>query len=250
MLAALLTEGTEMHWSWIRGLPKSWRRGSLIALLALLCGGAGAQHALAATEGLQTAPEWLPLRSPATIGCVLNNCDNGTYHGYWALDLAGAPGDPVYAAGAQARVLSRGQTCGGPGNSVWVEHGGGVVTRYSHLDSIDIADGQWVNQHTVLGRMGATGQVIPCGFVHLHFERRANGLSGPTQDPGPLKACAGPSLIVNGNWNASRGVSVQSSSAECGGGTGARFVGNWDGVGGDTVGAVARRPGGPHLAPA
>ena len=87
-------------------------------------------------------PLWLPLRNPARVSCAMSNCTNGTYHGYWAVDFVGAKGDPVYAAGAG--VMHVGDIDPGcktsatdieAGTWVWVDHGGGRITRYYHLDS-------------------------------------------------------------------------------------------------------------------
>jgi len=101
--------------------------------------------AVLAGAGQYSPPEWLPLRSPARVGCVRTNCigdDGKPYHGYWAVDFLDPDrivGDPVYAAGAgQVHITSRSNVCGGsgtPGNSLTVDHGGGVVSYYTHLDS-------------------------------------------------------------------------------------------------------------------
>ena len=70
----------------------------------------------------------------------MSNCTKGTYHGYWAVDFVGAKGDPVYAAGAG--VMHIGDIDPGcktsatdieAGTWVWVDHGGGRITRYYHL---------------------------------------------------------------------------------------------------------------------
>jgi len=42
--------------------------------------------AQAARRASYSAPEWLPLRSPARVGFVQTNC-SGPYHGYWAIDF-------------------------------------------------------------------------------------------------------------------------------------------------------------------
>ena len=124
-----------------------------------------APPASAAGPGEYSAPEWLPLRNAATVGCVMSNCP-GPYHDYWAIDLLDpekSVGDPVFAAGAgQATVLTTSPTgaCGGqgtPSNILQVDHGGGVTTRYIHLDSFSVSNGAWVDQNTQIGVMGTTG---------------------------------------------------------------------------------------------
>src|SRR5262245_4259804 len=125
-------------------------------------------------------PEWLPLRSPATVGCVNTNCtiDGAPYHNYWAIDLLdpnNQPGAPIYAAGAgQLHIISAGGTACGtslstPVNAVSVNHGNGVTSVYYHLDSILGTEGQWVDTATQIGTVGHGGYTFPCppGANHL-----------------------------------------------------------------------------------
>lgn len=64
------------------------------------------------------------------------------------------------------------------GRQVWVDHGGGLVTRYCHLNSIDpaIKVGVPVKAGTVLGGVGESGTpesiTDPNTELHLHFEVR------------------------------------------------------------------------------
>src|SRR5687767_14341390 len=41
-------------------------------------------------------PEWLPLRSAASVGCTFQNCSgtNGRYHPYWAIDFLDPQREP------------------------------------------------------------------------------------------------------------------------------------------------------------
>jgi murein DD-endopeptidase MepM/ murein hydrolase activator NlpD len=147
-------------------------------------------------------PTYLPLRSPAKIGCANLGCDNATSaHKYWAVDFLGAKGDPIYAAGAGiAHIGGNVGGCADPsgaverGRWVWVDHGGGVVSQYRHLDSIAITNGQLVTPATRLGSMGSSGDKAPCTTIYLHFEVRHGGLKGPRVHPGELTSCtpAGP----------------------------------------------------------
>jgi murein DD-endopeptidase MepM/ murein hydrolase activator NlpD len=86
------------------------------------------------------------------------------------VDLAGTYGAPIYAA-ASGTVLKAGWQ-GGYGNFVEIDHGRGMTTRYGHLASIDVREGQKLNQGDVLGGMGSTGRSTG---THLHFEVRVDG---------------------------------------------------------------------------
>jgi hypothetical protein len=129
---------------------------------------------------------------------VRTNCrraDGSTYHGYWAIDFLGERGDPVYAAGAGIlHVGATERTCSttssqSAGTWVWIDHGAGLVTKYTHLDSIAVADGARVTPQTLIGRMGHWGDSAPCTTNYLHFEVRRNGVTGPRIEPRRLYAC-------------------------------------------------------------
>ena len=67
------------------------------------------------------------------------------------------------------------------GRQVWIDHGGGLITTYEHLDAIaeGIAVNQPVQAGQIIGRVGVSG--TPDGaagitrLVHLHFEFQVNG---------------------------------------------------------------------------
>ncbi len=149
------------------------------------------------SEHPYSAPVWLPLRKASAITCVKSNCagSGGDYHGYWAIDFIGALGDPVYAAGAGIfHVGATERTCSSTsaqsdGTWGWVDHGGGVVTKYTHLDSITVANGARVTPSTQIGRMGHWGDTAPCTTNYLHFEVREGGIKGTRVEPRTLAAC-------------------------------------------------------------
>lgn len=64
------------------------------------------------------------------------------------------------------------------GRQVWVDHGGGIVTRYAHLDGIapGVVQGTQVSGGQVIGYVGESGTpeavTNPGGEYHLHFEVR------------------------------------------------------------------------------
>ncbi len=90
---------------------------------------------------------------------------SGSYVFHAGLDLEAYKKQRVVSAFA-GRVVFAGRN-GAHGNHVEVQHGKRYVTRYSHLESIRVSAGDWVDQGAVVGTAGATGHVTG---VHLHFE--------------------------------------------------------------------------------
>ena len=86
------------------------------------------------------------------------------------IDIGGDYGIPVHAA-ASGVVIEAGWI-GGYGNTVMIEHGGGIVTLYGHNESLAVSVGQHVNQGDVISYCGSTGNSTG---PHCHFEVRLNG---------------------------------------------------------------------------
>ncbi len=64
-------------------------------------------------------------------------------------------------------------TCGGRlGNYVKIQHEDGTITRYGHLYSVNVSNGQTVAQGQVIGIMGTTGTSTG---IHLDFQILVNG---------------------------------------------------------------------------
>lgn len=57
----------------------------------------------------------------------------------------------------------------GYGNSVWIDHGNGLILGYAHMASLKVSKGQKVKANQSLGVCGSTGT---SSGVHLHFEIR------------------------------------------------------------------------------
>lgn len=86
------------------------------------------------------------------------------------LDIAVNTGTPVYAA-KSGRVTFSGWN-GGYGNTVDIDHGGGVMTRYAHNHRLIVSNGQYVQQGQIIAYSGNTGNSTG---PHLHFEIRQDG---------------------------------------------------------------------------
>lgn len=93
------------------------------------------------------------------------------YYGiHTGVDFAADNGAPVRAARA-GTVLNSGWDSS-YGNWVEIDHGGEIRSRYAHLASISVVEGQWVAIGQVLGRVGSTGYSTG---PHLHFEILRDG---------------------------------------------------------------------------
>jgi len=86
------------------------------------------------------------------------------------VDLSAPTGTPVLAA-ERGRVAIASDLYFS-GNSVFIDHGGDLVTMYFHLDRIEVRDGEAVERGQVIGTVGSTGRVTG---PHLHFGVRWHG---------------------------------------------------------------------------
>jgi murein DD-endopeptidase MepM/ murein hydrolase activator NlpD len=80
------------------------------------------------------------------------------------------------------------------GRQVWIDHGGGVVTRYAHLNGIadGVEVGKRVNQGELIAYVGDSGTpesvTAPGTEMHLHFELRVGGsYLGAGLDPAKVR---------------------------------------------------------------
>lgn len=94
------------------------------------------------------------------------------------IDLRGAAGTPIHACAEGTVVLAEPHFFSG--NSVYIDHGQGVVSMYFHMSGMDVAVGQRVHRGEVIGKVGQTGRVTG---PHLHF---GISLQGELIDPTPL----------------------------------------------------------------
>jgi murein DD-endopeptidase MepM/ murein hydrolase activator NlpD len=125
-----------------------------------------------------------PLAIPAQITSVFGwrmhpiTGEKGFHAG---TDIGAPMGTPVLAAHAGRVALA--DFLGGYGLAVVLRHNQDAQeTRYGHLSEVAVKPGDWVEQGTIIGRVGDTGNT---NGPHLHFEVREQTPQGwVAKDPG------------------------------------------------------------------
>lgn len=124
-------------------------------------------------DNLQDVVQRLPLAIPtenfsisSTFGVRRDPINRGAAMHY-GLDLQGQRGQAIMATGP-GRVIFADRS-GFFGRMVEIDHGAGITSRYAHLNSISVEEGQIVAAGERIGTMGSTGRATG---VHLHYEIR------------------------------------------------------------------------------
>jgi murein DD-endopeptidase MepM/ murein hydrolase activator NlpD len=84
-------------------------------------------------------------------------------------DISAPWGAPVVAAGSGTIKFAGWQN--GYGNTVDIDHGNGLTTRYGHMSRLNVVEGELVKRGDLIGRVGSTGRSTG---PHLHYEVRKN----------------------------------------------------------------------------
>lgn len=130
----------------------------------------------AAAPGDNTVPMQWPLRGEITDGFGWRvHPVYGTPSFHEGIDIAADEGTPIRAAAGG--TVTRASTYGGWGLTVELNHGGGLVTRYSHASSLLVTTGDRVETGQEIARVGNTG--VSTG-PHLDF---GVYVDGKPQDP-------------------------------------------------------------------
>ena len=93
-------------------------------------------------------------------------------------DYAANQGTPVLAAEAGTVRLAEEHFFSG--NSIFIDHGDGLVSMYFHMHELFVSPGDRVTRGAVIGTVGSTGRSTG---PHLHFGLRWRGAR---IDPRPL----------------------------------------------------------------
>lgn len=125
------------------------------------------QSLINATPNIKPARGWLTSRFGYRVSPF-----SGKAALHAGLDIAAAPGSPIYAPADG--VVSFAGYDQGYGKLVSIDHGYGVTTRFGHTSQIYVQVGQKISKWDVIAAVGNTGRSTG---PHLHYEVRINGTS-------------------------------------------------------------------------
>lgn len=106
-------------------------------------------------------PVIAPFSSPYGLRRFFNDQARNPHSG---LDIAAVEGTLIKTAAA-GTVVNTGEYYFN-GNTVFIEHGQGLITMYCHMSRIDVKPGQVLNRGDIIGKVGKTGRVTG---AHLHW---------------------------------------------------------------------------------
>ena len=118
------------------------------------------------------------LRAPVNFKYVSSNFKPRRFHpvlkrwkAHRGVDYAAKTGTPVVAAGSGKIIRSAYNKYNG--HHVFIQHPGGIVTKYLHFSKRKVKHGQKIKQGQVIGLVGSTGL---SSAPHLHYEFIVNGV--------------------------------------------------------------------------
>ncbi len=129
---------------------------------------------LQATPVLQPVENFEVSQLVSGYGIRINPFHKGKYH-HDGADIAAPRGANVVASGpGKIIAVKKSDMLAGFGNYVEIDHGYGYVTRYAHLDAINVRVGEKVLKGFKIGTVGSSGGSIA---PHVHYEVIANGVN-------------------------------------------------------------------------
>jgi murein DD-endopeptidase MepM/ murein hydrolase activator NlpD len=132
---------------------------------------ADAATAITKLDGVVTALNALPLAAPSETGSLSSGFGarldpfNEQLAFHSGVDFSGPTGSTVRATASGIVVFAGPQ--GAYGNTVEVDHGYGIRTRYGHLSKILVQVGTAVDKGATVGKLGSTGRSTG---PHVHYE--------------------------------------------------------------------------------
>lgn len=128
-------------------------------------------------DGITLQEEVMPSGRPVQAGYISSEFGfrrdpfNGRMKLHKGVDYAGPTGTEIFAVGGGV-VSFVGNRGDGYGNVVEIDHGDGLLSRYAHLSSTKVNQGQVVKKSDLIAHMGSTGRSTG---PHLHLEVLKNG---------------------------------------------------------------------------
>ncbi|UUI59908.1 peptidoglycan DD-metalloendopeptidase family protein [Aeromonas salmonicida] len=107
-----------------------------------------------------------PLSSPFGLRRFFNGEERNPHSG---LDFAVGAGTPIKAPAASKVILIGNYFFNG--NTVFVDHGQGLISMFCHMSKIDVKPGQSLPRGGIVGRVGATGRATG---PHMHWNVSLN----------------------------------------------------------------------------
>ncbi len=105
-----------------------------------------------------------------TVGHRITQYYSWRHH---AIDIANRIGTPIYAAADGVVIIAAYGWNGGYGNTIIIDHGNGIRTRYGHASKLFVKVGERVKKGENIAAMGSTGHSTG---PHVHFEVIVNGV--------------------------------------------------------------------------
>lgn len=120
----------------------------------------------------------MPLAVPVEKGYISSHFGrridpiNKRWAAHKGIDFVDSYGSQVHSTADGVVTLAG--TMRGYGNIVEVDHGYGLTTRYAHLKSVAVSEGDTIKKGTVIGRQGNSGRSTGS---HVHYEVRFNEMA-------------------------------------------------------------------------
>lgn len=129
------------------------------------------QYELLGTKPISAAGSYIwPIAGPYTITSHFGDWRDDHYHE--GVDIAASYNTPIVAIEAGV-VTVAGWSGGGHGYNVEIDHGNGVISRYSHCNGVNVRVGQQVYQGQRIAGIGSTGNSTG---NHCHMTLNVNGV--------------------------------------------------------------------------